>query len=120
MVPVDEKGKKKYTVHLGTVEVIAFPVSDSTRDAEVRARATAVVAAINGCLSKAFVQQFDVVADCNEETAVISMPNDPVLTLTKADAAAAGVSLEYLVNCTKANIQNAIMREKMKRGWWSG
>lgn len=117
MVPLNEGGKKKYQVKLGSVEVITFAVLDSATDAAVRARAVVAVTAINDCLRKAFVQQFDVVADCTDESAVISMPNDPVITLTQADAAAARVSLEYLANRTKANIQNAIMREKIKRGW---
>lgn len=115
MAPMEEDGKKGYMVKLGTVAVITFTVASGTQDPA--ARATAAVTAINTCLYRAFVQQFDVVADCNDETGVISMPNDPVFTLTKADAAAAGVTLEYLVSRTKANIQNAIMREKMKRNW---
>ncbi len=114
LVPVED-GKKGYTVRLGTVDVITFIASDGGLDA--KARATSAMEAINACLYKSFIQQFDVVVDINENTAVLSLPNDPVLTITKSDAAAAGTTLEYLANRAKINIQNTIIREKTRRGW---
>jgi len=114
VVPVDE-GKKGYKVTLGGVDIITLTAADGTQDA--KARATAAANAINRRFAKSYLQQFEVVMDCDDNTAVISMPTIPVLTLTKDDAKAAGVSVEYLGTLAKANIQNAIMRAKMARGW---
>jgi len=114
MAPVED-GKKGYTVLLGATCVFTFTASDGNQDA--RARALGTVDAINTCLNKAFVQQSDIVLDYTGATAVISMPNDPVLTITKADTDASGRTLEYLAYGAKAGLRDAIMQEKMKRGW---
>ena len=114
MAPVED-GKKGYMVLLGSSEVITYTVSDGKLDA--RARALAAVDAINNSLTKAFVQPYDVLLDSDGNTAVISMPTDPVLTITKADAEATTRSLEYLANRAKIVIRNAITQEITKRGW---
>lgn len=114
VVPVED-GKKGYTVKLGAVDVATFTVADGEKDA--KARATAAVNAINRRLNKSYVQQFEVLLDFYDNQAEICLPSVPVITFTQADATAASVSLEYLGTRTKANIQNAIMREKTKRSW---
>ncbi len=114
MVPVED-GKQGYAVHLGSSEVITFTASDGNSDA--RARALAAVEAINRCLKKAFIQPYDILLSEEGNAMVITMPNDPVLTITQADADASTRSMQYLADRARLVMRTAIAQEINKRGW---
>lgn len=107
------EGEKGYTVRLGAVDLLTFTEPDGDRDAKTRANDTA--AAINRRLLRDYIQLYDVEVAKIDGKTLLRMRRIPVLTLTDADAKAAGLSLDALANLTLQRAQSAIWQEVVKR-----
>jgi len=107
------EGEKGYTVRLGSVDLITLTEPDGDRDAKTRAADCA--AAINRCLLRDYIQLYDVEVAKIDGRTLLRMRRIPVLTLTDADAVAAGLSTDALGALAFHNAQAAIWNEVVKR-----
>jgi len=107
------KGETGYTVRFGAVDLVTFTEPDDDRDAKTRA--TDAAAAINRRLMRDYIQLYDVEVAKIDGNTLLRMRRIPVLTLTDADAKAAGLSLDALASLTLQRAQSAIWQEVVKR-----
>jgi len=112
-VEAPAEGETGYTVRLGEVELITFSEPDGERDAKTRAENTA--AAINRSLQRDYIQLFDVEVAKIDGKTLLRIRRVPVLTLTEADAAAAGLTVDALGSLTLQRARSAIWQEVVKR-----
>ncbi|MHB0936545.1 MAG: M48 family metalloprotease [Armatimonadota bacterium] len=107
------EGEKGYTVRLGAVDLLTLTEPDGDRDAKTRANDAA--AAINRRLMRDYIQLYDVEVAKIDGNTMLRMRRIPVITLTEADAKAAGLSLDALANLTMQRARSAIWQEVVKR-----
>jgi Zn-dependent protease with chaperone function len=101
------------TVRLGTQDIVTLTNPGDAVD--VNARVTATADAINARLVRYFLQPYDVDCDLVDGVANIRMRAIPVLTLTQADADAAGVTLAVLGAQVTGRIKDTIWNEIARR-----
>jgi hypothetical protein len=107
------EGETGYTVRLGEVELVTLSESDGDRDAKTRAEKAAT--AINRSLQRDYIQLFDVEVARIDGKTLLRMRRIPVLTLTDADATAAGLTVDALGALTLQRARSAIWQEVVKR-----
>ena len=108
-----KEGEKGYTVRLGAVDLLTLTEPNGDRDAKTRADDAAN--AINRRLMRDYIQIYDVEVAKIDGKTLLRMRRIPVLTLTEADAKAAGLSLDALANLTLQRARSAIWQEVVKR-----
>ena len=112
-VPPQSEDAHGYTVRLGSVDLITL--TEPNVDGDAKTRADAAVTAINKRLQRDYVQQFDVDVDNYDGQAILRLRRIPVLTLTDADAKAAGLTLDALGQLVQTRTKEAIWHEVVKR-----
>lgn len=108
-----KEGEKGYTVRLGSVDLLTLTEPDGDQGAKARAEEAAE--AINRRLMRDYIQIHDVEVATIDGKTLLRMRRIPVLTLTEADANAAGLSLDALANLTLQRARSAIWQEVVKR-----
>lgn len=107
------EGEQGYGLKLGNTPLLTVVGTDGTQDAKARAETAA--SDINRRFMKYPVQAYDVDLDAFDGKAYVRIRQLPVITITQADADAAGLTLKALGERVVQNIKTAMLYEAIKR-----